>query len=292
LAASFDDVLSNVVHRTAGLAAGASDPLTSATARVQLEKFLNSIDGNTPAINPPAPGTLTLVNNFNYKSSAEAPAGAVAAYGTGLASATAAAPTTTLPSGIGGTTVAVKDSAGVLRQAPLYGVSSGQVNFEMNPGTATGPAAVTITGPSGATSSAAVQIATVAPGIASANPNGIGVAFATAFRLAADGVTQTPVTVFTCPGGTCTPTPIDVSSGTVFVSFYGTGIRGFSSLANVTCMIGATNVTVLAAGAQGQFAGLDQVNVQLPASLKGAGTVNVVFTVNGQTANAVTISIQ
>ena len=69
-------------------------------------------------------------------------------------------------------------------------------------------------------------------------------------------------------------------------------IRGFSSLANVTCMIGATNVTVLAAGAQGQFAGLDQVNVQLPASLKGAGTVNVVFTVNGQTANPVTISIQ
>jgi uncharacterized protein (TIGR03437 family) len=292
LAASFDDVLSNVVHRTAGLAAGASDPLTSATARVQLEKFLNSIDGNTPAINPPAPGSLTLVNNFNYKGSAEAPAAAVAAYGTGLASATAAAPSTTLPSRIGGTTVAVKDSAGVLRLAPLYGVSSGQVNFEMNPGTATGPAAVTVTAPSGATSSATVQIATVAPGIASSNPNGTGVAFATAFRLAADGVTQTPVTVFVCPSGGCTAAPIDVSTGTVFVSFYGTGIRGFGSLANVTCTIGGTNATVLSAGAQGQFAGLDQVNVQVPASLQGAGTVTVVFSVNGQAANPVTISIK
>jgi uncharacterized protein (TIGR03437 family) len=40
------------------------------------------------------------------------------------------------------------------------------------------------------------------------------------------------------------------------------------------------------------FAGLDQVNVQLPASLKGSGSANVVFTVNGQAANPVTISIQ
>jgi len=292
LAAFLNDVLSNVAHRTAGLPPGASDPLTSASAQGQLVAFLNSIDANTPAINPPAPGTLTLVNNFNYKGSGEAPAGAVAAYGSGLASATAAAPSTTLPSAIGGTTVAVKDSAGVLRLAPLYGVSSGQVNFELNPGTATGSAAVTITAPSGATSTATVQIATVAPGIASSNPNGSGVAFATAFRLAADGVTQTPVTVFTCGGSGCTATPIDVSTGTVFVSFYGTGIRGFASLANVTCTISGTNASVISAGPQGQFAGLDQVNVQLQASLKGSGSANVVFTVNGQAANSVTINIQ
>src|SRR5579864_8668577 len=152
LAASFDDVLANTAHRTAGLPAGASDPLTSASARAQLEKFLNSIDGSTPPVNPPAPGALTLVNNFNYKTSAEAPAAAVAAYGTGLAAATTPAPSATLPSAIGGTTAAVKDSAGVLRLAPLYAVSAGQVNFEINPATATGPATVTVTAPSGATS--------------------------------------------------------------------------------------------------------------------------------------------
>jgi len=291
-AASFDDVMANVAHRTAGLSAGASDPLSSASARAQLEKFLNSIDGSTPPVNPPAPGAVTLVNNFNYKSSAEAPAAAVAAYGTGLASAATPSTSTTLPSGIGGTTAAVKDSAGVLRLAPLYAVSPGQVNFEVNPGTATGPAAVTITSPSGAISTATMQIAAVAPGIASTNPNGTGVALATAIRVAADGVTQTPVSVFQCTSAACTATPIDVSTGTVYVSFYGTGIRGFSSLANVNCTIGGASATVLSAGAQGQFPGLDQLNVQLPGSLRGAGSVNVVFTIDGQTSNPVTISVQ
>lgn len=119
-----------------------------------------------------------------------------------------------------------------------------------------------------------------------------GVAFATAIRVGADGVTQTPVTVFTCGGSGCAPTPIDVKTGTVFVSFYGTGIRGFGAQGSVTCTIGGTNAPVIGAAAQGQFAGLDQVNVQLPGSLAGAGTVNVVFTVNGQAANPVTISIQ
>ena len=291
LAGSLNDVLASVPHRTAGLPSGGTDPLTSSTAQAQMVKFLNSIDGNTPAINPPAAGTLTLVNNFNYKSTNEAPAGAVAGYGSGLASATTSASSTTLPSAIGGTTVAVKDSAGVLRLAPLYGVSAGQVNFELNPATATGAATVTITAPSGATSAANVQIATVAPGIASANPNGTGAAFATAFQLGSDGITQTPVTVFTCAGSACAPSPIDVSSGNVFVSFYGTGIRG-APAGSVTCTIGGGNVMVLAAGAQGQFPGLDQINVQLPASLKGSGVVNVVFTVSGQTANTVTIAIQ
>ena len=60
----------------------------------------------------------------------------------------------------------------------------------------------------------------------------------------------------------------------------------------MTCNIGSNNVPVLAAGAQGQFPGLDQINVQLPASLNGSGVVNVVFTVAGQAANTVTVSIQ
>jgi uncharacterized protein (TIGR03437 family) len=85
---------------------------------------------------------------------------------------------------------------------------------------------------------------------------------------------------------------IDVSTGTVYVSFYATGIRGFTSLANVTCTIGGVSAPVVSAGAQGQFPGLDQLNVQLPGSLSGAGSVNVVFTIDGQTSNPVIISIQ
>jgi uncharacterized protein (TIGR03437 family) len=43
-------------------------------------------------------------------------------------------------------------------------------------------------------------------------------------------------------------------------------------------------------GSQGAFAGLDQVNVLLPASLAGSGQVNVSITVNGQTSNVGTIA--
>ena len=270
-AASFDDVLANVAHRTAGLPAGATDPLASASALAQLEKFLNSIDGNTPPVNPPAPASLTLVNHFNYTGTSEAPQGIVDAYTAGLAAQFVAAPSPTLPSELGGVTAAVKDSAGVLRLAPLYFVSPGELAFVLNPGTAIGSASVTVTPASGATSAETIQVAPVAPGIASTNPNGAGVAIATAVRLAADGVTETPVNVFQCSGAACTATPIDVSTGTVYVSFYGTGFRGVSSLANANCTIGGVPATVLFAGAQGQFSGLDQLNVQLPGLFEGPG---------------------
>jgi uncharacterized protein (TIGR03437 family) len=48
---------------------------------------------------------------------------------------------------------------------------------------------------------------------------------------------------------------------------------------------------VVFAGAQGQFVGLDQINVQLPAALRGRGIVPVVFTVDGQTSNTVMINV-
>ena len=43
-------------------------------------------------------------------------------------------------------------------------------------------------------------------------------------------------------------------------------------------------------GPQGGFAGLDQVNVMLPASMAGSGQVNVSITVDGQTSNVGTIA--
>jgi uncharacterized protein (TIGR03437 family) len=48
---------------------------------------------------------------------------------------------------------------------------------------------------------------------------------------------------------------------------------------------------VLYAGTQNLFAGLDQVNVLLPSSLAGKGTVEVQLTANGVAANAVQIVV-
>jgi len=51
-------------------------------------------------------------------------------------------------------------------------------------------------------------------------------------------------------------------------------------------------VPVVFAGPQGQFTGLDQINVQLPASLAGKGEVDVVLTVDGVVANTVRANLQ
>jgi uncharacterized protein (TIGR03437 family) len=55
--------------------------------------------------------------------------------------------------------------------------------------------------------------------------------------------------------------------------------------------IGGQNATVLYAGAQGTYAGLDQVNLTIPRNLAGAGSVGVVVQVDGRVTNVVTIQI-
>jgi uncharacterized protein (TIGR03437 family) len=44
-------------------------------------------------------------------------------------------------------------------------------------------------------------------------------------------------------------------------------------------------------GPQPQFAGLDQLNVKIPHELAGRGEVDVVVTVDGQTANVVRVDL-
>lgn len=78
----------------------------------------------------------------------------------------------------------------------------------------------------------------------------------------------------------------------VFLELFGTGIQGRSSLANVTATIGGESVDVLFAGAQGQFPGLDQVNLSLPQTLHTRGETDVVLTVDGQVANKVRVNLK
>ena len=99
--------------------------------------------------------------------------------------------------------------------------------------------------------------------------------------------------VFSCIAAGCVSTPIELSAGTrVYLSLFGTGIAHRTSLVNVSATIGGTSVPILYAGPQSQYPGLDQVNLELPFSLRGAGEANVVLSADGQTANAVTINLK
>jgi len=215
-------------------------------------------------------------------------------YGSALASSTAVAQTTPLPTVLAGTSVKIKDAAGVERLALLFFVSPSQINLAIPAGTAAGAATITVARDDGRTASATIQIDPVAPGLFSANADGRGVAAALAIRATAAGE-QVPVNVFECPrgAGSCVGAAMDlgVESDQLILLLFGTGIRGRTGLAGVRATVGGSDAEVLYAGPQGAFVGLDQVNVRIPRSLLGQGEVEVVLTVDGKTSNTVTIRL-
>ena len=90
------------------------------------------------------------------------------------------------------------------------------------------------------------------------------------------------------------PVTIDLApdSGQVFLILFGTGIRHLTGLGDVAATIGGVPVPVLYAGEQGEFEGLDQVNLgPLPPELSGRGELSIELTVEGSTSNKTTVSL-
>ena len=71
---------------------------------------------------------------------------------------------------------------------------------------------------------------------------------------------------------------------------YGTGIRGATSVSSLSVTIGSQTLPVSFAGAVSGYAGLDLVNVMLPASLAGTGIANITLNVNGSVTSPLTAS--
>src|SRR5204862_5278476 len=99
------------------------------------------------------------------------------------------------------------------------------------------------------------------------------------------------------------PFDVTVNGKPNMLVLYGTGIRrtpaanpndGNGVAEAITVTIDGKPANVLYAGAQGSLAGLDQINVELPASLAGQGqrSVEVIVTAGGTAANRVTIQIK
>jgi uncharacterized protein (TIGR03437 family) len=163
----------------------------------------------------------------------------------------------------------------------------------MPAGVAPGPATLTVASSGQLPVSMTIAIGPVAPGLFTANSTGQGVAAAQVIRVHADGTQDAPqsVAVFDTRQNLWVPAPIDLGgpTDTVYLLLYGTGIRHYAAMP--TCTIAGKPVALAFAGAQGSFPGLDQVNLMLPSSLRGSGTVNLVVTVDGTAANTVTLAI-
>src|SRR5205085_2609503 len=163
-------------------------------------------------------------------------------------------------------------------------------------GTAPGAATISVVRGGAVVASGVVQITAAAPGLFTANASGQGVPAAYVFRRRANGSESTePVAQFDQAQNRFVPAPIDLGpeGDQVVLILFGTGIRGRSDLSAVTCRIGGVEVPVLYAGEQGQFVGLDQVNVGvLPRNLAGRGEIDLVLTVDGKAANTGRVSIK
>ncbi|HJZ96048.1 MAG TPA: hypothetical protein VKE70_06055, partial [Candidatus Solibacter sp.] len=179
------------------------------------------------------------------------------------------------------------------RRAALTYVSPSQVNALLPAGMAFGPATLNLTTGYGLVFPVRLTITPTAPGIFTANSDGRGVPAAIVLRVKPDSSQVfEPVIAFDSTARKWVAVPIDVSSDLVFLQLYGTGIRNIPDASAAPCSVGQAQIKPAYAGAQPSFPGLDQINVLLPASLAGSGTVTVQLTVNGQPANPVTIAIK
>ncbi len=240
------------------------------------------------------------VSAASFSNTAIAPASIAAVFGIGLSSQTETARALPLPTVLANTEVQLTDVTGKLHICPLFFVSPGQINLAVPAGVAPGAARIRVYSPFNTSfpeSTGTVQIATVAPGLFSADASGHGLAAAVVLRIKADG-TQVfePVTRFDPMQSRLVAVPIELSNAAeqVFLLLFGTGFRNFalSPTSTPVALIGGLGAEILYAGAQGSLIGLDQVNLRLPRNLAGRGEVEVLLSFGDKTANSVRINVK
>ena len=270
----------------------ASDIATSALVRISVVLPGGSVSNETMLTVARA---TAHVSAASFSSTSFAPESIVACFGTNMATGSDSSNKVPLPTVLAGTRMIVRDSANVAREAPLFFVSPGQINYLVPAGTASGTATVTITASDGVISGGQIEITQTAAGLFTANANGSGVPSAFLIRVGAGGAqTFEQIARFDTATNSYVPLPINLgpASDQVFLILYGTGVRNRASLGSVTCSVGGTPVAVGFASAQGDLVGLDQINLDpLPRSLAGRGNVNLILTVEGRAANTVQVSV-
>lgn len=240
-------------------------------------------------------GALISVSAASFTESTLAPESIAAAFGINLATGTQTAPGTELPTQIEGVSIKLIDSAGAERLAPLFFISPAQINFQVGANTASGEALIQATDAAGTTSTGNALISGVAPGLFSANSDGQGIAAALVLRVQPDGLQSYELTArYDQSLMKFVSLPVNTAADPeqVFLVLYGTGIRNRSNLSNVSVKIGGIDAQVTFAGAQGEYTGLDQVNIRLAKEFAGRGDVVVELIVDGRMANPVNIYVR
>ncbi len=195
--------------------------------------------------------------------------------------------------GLAGLKAFVLDSRGAEREALVTFSGPTQVNFVVPSATAPGGAVIRLVQDADIRQTGTLSIVRAEPGLFSADATGTGLAAAVVTIQKTDGTRITQlVAQYDAAAGRFAAVPIDLAGASqVVLSLYGTGWR-YGEGASPEAAIGGVPVAVLFAGAQGEFPGLDQMNVDLPPVLAGRGEVEVRVKVSGREANTLRVALK
>jgi uncharacterized protein (TIGR03437 family) len=249
--------------------------------------FFNELDLRTisffngqiglPRIAPPLTAPSPLVSAASYSDRNLAPGSIATLFGANFPA---------------NATVTVKDSAGAERSATVYFAGSTQINFVVPPDTATGTGSVIVRSGTTVVTTVPGQFYPTTPAWFSANADGQGAPAGTLLRVKADGTrTSQPLAQFDAAQGIQVPAVINFGppTDTLYLELYGTGFRNAASMGKVNILVGGMAVKPLFVGPQPEFPGLDQINLPLPRSLAGTGTISIFAAIDAQFSNRIDI---
>jgi uncharacterized protein (TIGR03437 family) len=248
--------------------------------------YINSTGLDGMAGNTPAPDAA-IASAASFEQGPIAPGSLVTAtplYFAVLASSVASAATADWPVTLAGAGIVVTDAAGTSASAQIFYASPSQLNFRIPEGMSSGAATVTIT-TSSQTIRSNINIQSTYPNLFLFNANALAAGTLTRVH---NGVTTTEQ-IYSALNGTIVAKPVALNGDLIYLTLYGSGLGAAST---ATATIGNAAATVLYAGPQGTYKGLDQFNLSIPPTLAGAGMVDIVITAGGKPSNAVNIAIQ
>jgi uncharacterized protein (TIGR03437 family) len=231
---------------------------------------------------------LASVNAGSY-TEGNASSAIVASFGSNLAGGVEVAKTLPLPTELGGVSVLIDG-----QPAGLFFVSPGQINYQVPDDLLPGAAQVTVMRDGQAVAQGTLEIGNVSPSIFTADSSGTGVPAGLLLRVRANGQ-QVYEPLATYSNGKATPATITRNIGDrLFLVMYGTGWRGTDDsdgnagngvAENLEATFGNSKATVWFAGEAPGFAGLDQMNVEIPNGV--SGTVTLMVKVNDGEGNVI-----
>jgi uncharacterized protein (TIGR03437 family) len=247
---------------------------------------------------PPGAGqSLRVASAASDRESAISPGALISIYGTNLTDRTEQTTSAEPPLTLGGVVIDVQVAGqSAARAIPLLMVSPTQVNAILPADLATGPVSFSLRNANGTHFQAASYIEPVAPALFAVQKDKQGYAVATLLRVKADGSRSIEELVAADPSsGNLTPLPVSFGDVTddLYVSLYGSGMAGVDS-GNVSLSVAAEELPVLFSGAQGEVAGLYQINLALPHSLGSEPFADlrlIVKSANGYPVKANTVRI-